>query len=280
MFSGLSRSSRHLTAVVAMLICCAMAAAVVAAIDLHAQARDRAGRDTERLAVVLAEQSSRLLAAVDSALSDIDRRMGLWRLNTPAQFRAVMGRDVIHPDLASHVSALPQVDAIAVLGADGEIVNSSRSWPPLPIAFGDRAYFRAIRDSGSAVWTITEPIISRVTGNRMVFVLRRIAAPDGTFLGVLLAAIRLKYLEDFYAAINLPNGMGISLLRRDGLVLTGSPSGRKLNRKIMPAASAWFPTVAAGGGDYWSPGWLDGQPRLVSVRPVPGFPVVIDVSTT
>ncbi len=280
MLAGLSRSSRYLTAVVAVLIGCAVAAAVAMAIDLHADARERAGHDTRRLAVVLAEQSSRLLAAVNGVLFDIDRRMALSRLNTPAQFRAVMGRDAIYPDLASHVSGLPQVDGIAVLGADGDIVNSSRSWPPPPIAAGDRAYFQAIRDSDAAVRTITEPVISRVTGNRMVFVLWRIAAPDGTFLGVLSAAVRLKYLEDFYAAINLPDGMDISLLRRDGLVLTGSPSGRPLNTTVMPASSAWFPTVAAGGGDYWSPGWLDGQRRLVSVRPVPGFPVVVDVSIT
>jgi diguanylate cyclase (GGDEF)-like protein len=277
---GLSRSSRLLSRVVALLIVVATAAAIVVAVDLRREARARAEHDTNRLALVLAQQMSRLLENVDLVLTGIDRDMGLARLNTPGQFGAVLGTQVVHQELMARRTGLPMADALVVIDADGTIVGSSRAWPPAPVSLDDRAYFRAIRVTDSPALYISEPVLNRVTGNWTVSVLRRVAAPDGTFLGAVAAAVRLKYLEDFFTSIDLPTGMAVTLLRRDGLVLADSPPTRRLNTKFMPAASAWYPSVAADGGEYWSPGWLDGEPRRVSVRPVPGFPVVVDVSLT
>jgi diguanylate cyclase (GGDEF)-like protein len=278
--SGLSRSSRLLSALVALLSVCALSAAIVAAVGLRHEAREQAEHDIQRLAVVLTEQSARMLDAVDRVLTDIDRDVGLSHLGTPERFRAAMGSEAMQLDLSLRRSGLAQADGLVVIGTGGEIVNSSRVWPPPPFSVADRPYFQAMQAPGAPSLAISAPIASRITGKWIVFVVRRIAAPDGGLLGVLAAAVSLDYLRDFYTALDLPAGTAVTVLRRDGRVLISSPESREMHAEVMPKASAWYATVAAGGGAYWDPDWLDGQARRVGVRPVAGFPVVIDVSMT
>ena len=280
LLTGLSRSSRVLSAVVAVLILCALAGTITGSLSLRRHAGKEAERDTNRLATVLAEQSSRMLEPVDHVLIDIIRDIERSGAHTPAALRVLMGNPSAHLDLASRISGLSQTDGIVVFGADGVEISTSRTWPAPPLSVADRGYFQAMRAKDAPAPYISAPLISRATGQRGVFVVRRISAPDGSFLGVLAALVRLNYLQDFYAAIRLPPGTAVTVLRGDGLVLAYSPPSRAFRTHMMPTASPWYATVAAGGGDYWSPGWLDGEARQVSVRRVPGFPVVIDVSMT
>jgi diguanylate cyclase (GGDEF)-like protein len=263
---------------VAALIICGLAAAIAVAVGLHQDAHERAEQDTSRLAIVLAEQLSRMLQAVDLVLTGIDKEIGLSHLSTPEQFRSLMSTQAIHIDLVSRLSGLPQADALMAIGADGAVLNLTRDRPASFRSVADRAYFQLLQAPGAPVQYISEPFTGRASGTALVVMLRRITASDGTFLGLLAAPVRLTYLQEFYAAIGLPAGTAVTALRRDGLVLAGWPADRQMRTSIMPAASAWYATVAAGGGSYWSPGWLDGDARQVSVRPVPGFPVVINVS--
>jgi diguanylate cyclase (GGDEF)-like protein len=46
----------------------------------------------------------------------------------------------------------------------------------------------------------------------------------------------------------------------------------------MPARSPWYKLVAAGGGNYRSPGYFDGDARYVSVRPLNDYPLVVNVA--
>src|SRR5258708_1943050 len=46
----------------------------------------------------------------------------------------------------------------------------------------------------------------------------------------------------------------------------------------MPAQSPWYERVAEGGGTYRSPGYLDGVARIVAVRPLRDYPLVVDVT--
>lgn len=48
----------------------------------------------------------------------------------------------------------------------------------------------------------------------------------------------------------------------------------------IPAQSAWYATIAKGGGTYRTPGYLGGTPRIVAAHLVPGYPLAIDASVT
>lgn len=278
--TGLSRQSRVLSGLVALLMLVALAATVTIAVGLRRQAGERAQQDTSRLATVLSEQSARMLEAVEQVLAGVERDMHLAGTGTAERLQAVVATESTHRDLAARISGLPQADGVVIFNADGIEINSNRSWPVPPILVADRSYFRAMRIGAPGAQYISEPVISRATGHQAIYIARRISAPDGGFLGVLAGAVQVRYLEEFYAAIGLPAGMAVTVLRHDGTVLASAPPGRTIPAQSMPAASPWYRTLAAGGGTYWSSGWLDSDERLVAVRPVPGFPLVVDVNMT
>jgi len=75
----------------------------------------------------------------------------------------------------------------------------------------------------------------------------------------------------------------VTIRRQDGLLIHSFPdnSPDRLSRlPVMERTTRWYRTMAAGGGEYWTDGSLDGVARLVSLRPIVGFPIVADVSTT
>jgi PAS domain-containing protein len=64
------------------------------------------------------------------------------------------------------------------------------------------------------------------------------------------------------------------------MVLVRYPTSIDRSNQKMPAESPWYKAVAEGGGHYWSPGFFDGQARLVAVRPLHDYPLVINVTAS
>ena len=80
-------------------------------------------------------------------------------------------------------------------------------------------YFIHHRDHPGPEAYIGPPEKSRINGEWVMTVSRRISRPDGSFAGVALATIPLSYLRDFYAGLDLgPNGV-IALLRDSGALV-------------------------------------------------------------
>jgi len=68
------------------------------------------------------------------------------------------------------------------------------------------------------------------------------------------------------------------LLRRDGTVLARHPDPVDRAGAKMPADSPWYAQVAQGGGFYESPGVFDSATRLVAVRLLSDYPLVMDAA--
>ncbi len=85
------------------------------------------------------------------------------------------------------------------------------------------AYFAYHRDSAGKALRISEPMQSRLTGRPTILLSKRISKEDGSFGGVLTAAIDSDYFSGFYRAFQLGPDGGISLLRNDGAVLSRWP---------------------------------------------------------
>jgi signal transduction histidine kinase len=173
---------------------------------------------------------------------------------------------------------MPQANAFFLVSAEGRTLVTSRPQMPLELDMSDRDYYRyfAGRDDPGAF--ISAPTANRAIGTPTVFIARRINGPDHSFLGIAVGAVDLHNLSDFYQAINLPPGETVTLLRRDGLVLARHPDVLHEVGTVMAKVSPWHQLVAGKGGTYRSPGFLGGQPGLVSVHPLRSWPLVIDVS--
>ena len=273
--------SRPLSAIVAALAAAILIGAALIAFDLYSEKLAEAEQDNRRLAIVLAAQTERLLQAVSLVLRDLARDAGLNNAATPEQFHTIMATRAWHDEFVSRLSGLPQVAWLSAIDAEGGLANISLSWPPPSFQVADRPYFAVMRRDGAPELGISEPTVSRANDTRIVLLMRRISAPDGSFLGMLTGTVQLAYFDAFYDAIGLPPGMRVSLVRSDGMFLASFPRDTELvGSTIIMASPDWHHAMAAGGGEYWVRGVLDGSARLISVSPVSGFPLAVDVGIT
>ncbi len=269
---------RRLWLVCALLVTIGLATGAAITWQLRQGALANAERELTNLGVVLAEQTSRTIQSVDLVLREVQSRTATLGVRSPDQFRMQMSGTSAHEFLVSRLRNLPQADAIAVLDADGKLLDWTRDGLVPQTDFSDRDYFRYLSTHNDADSFISEPAHGRFTDKWLMFIARRINAPDGEFLGVVAGLIDTRYLEDFYRTISMSPGELVTVLRSDGVVIAGYPDISNRRGKHMPAQSAWYDRVAIGGGSYRSPGYLIGIPQIITVHPLHEYPLVVDVN--
>ena len=245
---------------------------------MRQDALNAARSTTGNLAIVLAEQTDRTVQAVDIVVREVQEMAAGLGLATPEDFRLVLGTEAVHQYLRSRADRLPQVDIVALIGADGARVNYSWGWPLVAGDLSDRDYVRHFAAENDASLFVGEPILNRTTHTWTISVARRVNGRDGVFLGVVLASMPLQVFTGLYASIDLPENEGLMLLRRDGTVLVRHPDTAEHIGMKMQAGALWYPQAAKGGGYYISPGYFDQAERLVAVRALRDYPLVVNVA--
>ena len=135
---------------------------------------------------MLAAASNASLDVISSRLADLATRLG-----QDAGANATSLRAAAMPDTAAWLRSqggrVPRIDAIAVVGTDGELVGSIGAWPGEPavereaVAVADSAQIRALGG----------PIRDPQTGGVGVPVMQRIEGPAGKPLGAVIAMVPL-----------------------------------------------------------------------------------------
>jgi signal transduction histidine kinase/ActR/RegA family two-component response regulator len=226
-----------------------------------------AERQQDNVAGALAEQAARSLQATDlilqqAALLDPDT------LDTPNARAAV-------PDLLRrHMSGVPQVRNLFLFDPARHLHLSTAPAGPASTDLSDRSYYIVQRDQPDLGLYVSEPFISRVTGDPTFVLSRRLPGP--TFRGIVGAAVDVAYIRGLYRALDMGLGSTIELLRADGMTLASRDRD-----SLQSAPSAWLPAVRALGAADELHATLR-HPQLgrtrVSLRRVPGYPAVVAVA--
>jgi signal transduction histidine kinase len=275
---GLLRSSRRLWTVCAVLIGITMAGAALTIWDLRRETIAQYRQDMTNLGFVLAAQTTRYVQVVDLAVQDIAARSAALGIATPEQFASQFGTEPMHEFLRGRVKNLPQAGAILLIDASGNTLNYSYDRPLERMDFSDRDYYRYFQIHDDPGVFISAPTAGRLAGTLRLLLARRINGPGHVMVGLVVGAIEIADLVDFYRAIKLPAGETVTLLRRDGLVLARHPDTTQQVDTFVPGNSSWYATVADNGGTFRSMGLLGGGPAVVSVHPLQAWPLVIDVA--
>ena len=271
---------RSLWLVYALLTLITFGAGAAVIWHLHQNAFASADRELTNLGVVLAEQTSRSVQSVDLVLQEVHSRASALGLQSEAQFRQQLADESTRQFLISRQHNLPQVDAIALVGADGAVLNWSRDAPVPSTNVADRDYFRHFKTENDPNLFISGAEEGRFTGKWIMFIARRINGPAGEFLGLVIGLIDTQFLEEFYKTISTTPGEAVTLLRRDGLVIAGYPDIANLRGKRLPPELPWYYWVDRGGGSYRSLGYFVAASRLITVHPLHDYPLVVDVNMT
>jgi diguanylate cyclase (GGDEF)-like protein len=235
-------------------------------------------RETDRVADVLATQIETSLGEIDETLAQIQRAVRRRPSDDKRSFAEFVMSDRFQTALFLSASRLPKVEAIGIFGPDGAAIDGTwRHVSETHVYVGDRPYFQELRDDPTDRLVISMPVVSRVSGKPTVAFARRLSNDAGEFLGAVISAVPTTYFEDAYYPIRTIDTMSLLLLRSNGVVLARFPDDVSRAGHQIPMDSPWY-DLAGEGGHYWSPGYFDASPRLVSVRPLKGYPLVINIS--
>jgi PAS domain S-box-containing protein len=230
------------------------------------------------MAIVLAAQAARSFQAVDLVVQETREMVLGAGVADPQQFREHLATQKVHDFLVERLRSLPQANSLALLDDTGRIVNFSHTWPVPVIEAGDRDFFKYLRDHDDpATPVIGVPVVNRFTKAWVIMIARRIDGPHGEFLGLAVGVIEARYFEDFYKAVRSDDTASAALLRRDGVLLAHFPRIDDKVGQTLPPGSQWYETLAQGGGGYRTPGYFDDVRRIVSVQPVPDYPLAVSV---
>jgi two-component system, NtrC family, sensor kinase len=235
--------------------------------DIHAVADERISRSLD----VMQEQALKVFQTVDRTFAEINE---VVRGMSDAEIHAQESR--LHVRLADIVATMPQLYAILLVGRDGQpLVASSLAAVPDNVNFADRDYFQAqvARDGSTYVSDTRSPRLPGISTD-FFDLSRRLESPDGSFNGVIAIAVRPRYFEEFYTLFGRTPGSFFALVRADGAYLARHPASGDRSRRLSPASA--LRTLIGQGLDhglYTVNSEIDGVPRRIAFRKLPGFPV-------
>jgi diguanylate cyclase (GGDEF)-like protein len=274
------RDFRRLVVAAIALIALATLAIGLTVWGLRSDATRDALDDASNIATVLAEQTTRSVQSIDVVLTDLLDRVATLGIGTPEEFRRTLGSEETHHLLLERLSRLSQADVITFADHDGRIINFTRQWPIPNISLADRDYYQHVKTVDDRKLYVSIPVPNRVTGAMTIYFARRINGPSGEFLGVVLVGVGIDYFQHVYRSITSLRSRSFLFLRSDGTVLVRYPDEQSRAGQKMPAGSPWYDLVARGGGSYRSPGYFDSVARLVAVRPLREYPLVVNVAVS
>jgi diguanylate cyclase (GGDEF)-like protein/PAS domain S-box-containing protein len=252
-----------------------IALAVTSAYHGHRQYQERAEVTTQNLAYALENNLVNAIQRVDVSL--------LALLDIHKEHNTEHSRDAAL--LTEHIelirSRLPEVDAIRLTDAHGRLISGSGVDPETHVDLSDRPHFVYLRDNPGTDLVFSRPQISRVNNKWVVVLARRATRPDGSFGGMIFAAIALDSLARQFAALDLGPGGSVTLRDQELRLIARHPALHTVglaigDRFVTPELQALYDTGKTAG-TFYTPAGLDKQPRTVSFRKLGQFPLYITV---
>jgi two-component system NtrC family sensor kinase len=234
--------------------------------DTHAAADERIERSLD----VMQEQTLKVFETVDRTFAEIDE---IVRGMSDDEIRAAQPR--LHPRLEQISQAMPQLQAIVLIGSDGRpLASSALANVKADANFIDRDYFsaQAGKDAGTYVSDVRTPNLA-VVGSDFFDLSRRLATADNSFKGVIAVAVRPSYFEDFYRLVGQAPG-SYALVRDDGAILARYPNRPDRTHRLAPTSQLRI-NIGQGveHGAFTVNSEVDGIPRRVGFRKLAGYPV-------
>ena len=207
---------------------------------------------------------SRLVSADYERLIEDARQL----LMTLARFPAVRERNracnAFFADLLTQNSSYAN---LGVIDADGNVICTA-----VPITdqvyLGDRVYFRGAVETRD--FAIGEYQVGRITDKATVNFGYPVVDDEDHVRAVVFAALDLDWLNDLARQAGLPPGTMLTVIDRNGTILSRYPNEGEWVGKLMPEPLVLTAILAQrGNGTIDAPG-TDGIPRLFSFAPFGG----------
>ncbi len=185
--------------------------------------------------------------------------------------------------LADFADRRAHIASVWITDETGTMRAGSTTWAP-GTSVKDRGYFLA-QQAADRGTVISEPIVGRVSEQRVFTVSRRRTTEDGAFGGIIFVAVAADYIEAFFASLLRTEGVAV-LIRPNGDLLARSPPTQAVQRlgptsQLMQRLAADRATAPTGvlAGVYWGRSIIDGRERLYGYHSVEPYGLIVSIGT-
>ena len=239
--------------------------------DLRQDAWDKAEQTSKNLVQVLERDIVRNVEMYDlsiQAAADNLRTPGLPEL-TPVLRQLI---------LFDRAATARDMGVMIVIDEHGDITADIDAVPPRKGNYLDREYFQIHRARAGLGLYVGRPIVSRLTGERMLPFSRRINKPDGTFGGVVLGSMKLSYFTHLFSQIDLGRDSAINLYLNDGTRIMRHPYDEADIGVNIAGTQTFQGFLRNASGSFVHTSARDGVERHYTYTRVGGLPLILNVA--
>jgi hypothetical protein len=184
---------------------------------IHDANVDQAGVVTATTARSMAEQADTALKTADTIVASLVERVESEGLGPEA-------RERFYRLITSLAAALPAIHEMGITDDKGNAIVKSLVRNPTGMNYAERAYFQFHATHPDRGPFIGPHIKSKVDGSYNITVTRRFNHPDGSFGGVVVISVSMRYFQQLFDQMQAKAGGVLALIADDGTNLARSPA--------------------------------------------------------
>ena len=264
------RPVKRLVATIFVVGLCFCAVCIKVLLDARRAAFEHAAQAAASLVATLESDIARNIESYDLSLRAVIDNLAYPEITT------------ISPELRQLVlfdrsASAKHLDAIVLLDENGIVRLDSRNAFPRPHNRSDRTYFQFHKQSKVHRLHISEPLIARDSGSRVIVISRRLSNPDGSFAGVVAGSVRLSYFLNLFKDAALGANGNVTLASKEGILLARWPYHESMLGRDLTGSALYKQLPVARSGRLETISLTDGAARLVVYSQIGDLPLVIGV---
>ena len=241
-------------------------------------ALERGKVNAQRLATILADQVNLSFETVDLSLQRAVERQNLNLL-----FGGQIPGDLVS-NFHVWVKEIPHIVAMTMINEKGVIELSVydgkyKDWMDYEQNYAQLDAFKSLHDNLDQQLFIG-PYVSKAPNapKDIILAARRINKLDGSFGGIVMAAVKSEYFLDFFASIDLGTRRGMSILRNDGVNLLGDMRHERYSKELVEALKSDIMSAKDDESGKVSVHTVDKRIEVLASQKLKKLPLIISVA--
>ena len=145
-----------------------VAAIIIGTVMMVGEFRERAlsnkERELENTILLLTRHFDQQFEDTEIIANDLISKLQISEFDSPETFRTGMSGPSAHQMLKSKANVLSYIGDVNIFDSDGQLINSSATWPPQAISIADRAHFKALKSDPESKVVLSGAVRSHFTG--------------------------------------------------------------------------------------------------------------------
>ena len=172
---------------------------------------------------------------------------------------------------------LPDVGSLWLLDNKANLLMDSTEYPSQRVNFSEREYFAPQKDRGIEFY-IGPVVKGKITKKYSFTISRRMSGKDGSFLGIVLAAIETDDFSNYLRQMDIGENSTVIVFRTDGALILRQPMLDEFLGKTFKHLKLFSISFDKEPSGIYETSAMDGIKRLIAYKKIEGLPLVVATS--